>query len=329
MKDNKLWYEKISIWVTIIVGICGIFGFSIFKDISLINNGKHIENDSAPFSAPAKNTDVNNETNNAFSKSTEFNSADEDQTQTITSTWNNGTLIINSDKIIDAPPNPVKHDIQIVVQINSSSYPENEIEVYNNDKEKELLYKAKEYCDNKKYDDAITIYVCDELKDNPYAKTNIGYLYAHGYGYEENVETALKIYDSIDMDIAKRNKLALLITSNMDGKNDAEIKILIDYFIDKNDYYVQNYITNCIYGKNVESLSDREKNILCTLKDLYVLEIGDTINSQQPHYLNGAYNKLIFTGSSLDFNNDHTTSTYYHYNVFQYMYLDWLEKIYT
>lgn len=44
MKDNngKPWYEKISIWITIIAGICGILGISIFSNISFIedNNGK-------------------------------------------------------------------------------------------------------------------------------------------------------------------------------------------------------------------------------------------------------------------------------------------------
>lgn len=41
MKDNKPWYEKVSIWITIIVGICGIFGISVFGNISLLNNNKN------------------------------------------------------------------------------------------------------------------------------------------------------------------------------------------------------------------------------------------------------------------------------------------------
>lgn len=40
MKDNKPWYEKISIWVCIISGICGILGISVFGIISLIINNK-------------------------------------------------------------------------------------------------------------------------------------------------------------------------------------------------------------------------------------------------------------------------------------------------
>lgn len=267
--------------------------------------------------------------NDAPSETITSNSSNQNESTTTTSIDSSldDMLVAKVDKLV-APSNPVKHDIQIIFSINSSGYPEEEIEIYNNDKEKELLYKAKELCENRNYDEAITIYVCDELKDNPYAQVNIGYLYAHGYGYDEDVEAALNIYDSIDMDIAKRNKLALLITSNKDGKNDAEIKNLIDYFVNKNDYYVQNYITNCIYCKNVEALNDREKNIICNLKDLYILELAGKINSTHTYNLNHAYKKLIYTGLTYDLNENYTTSAYYHYDVFQYMYLDWLEKIY-
>lgn len=41
MKDNKPWYEKIYIWVAIIVGICSILGISVFDDISLFGNNKN------------------------------------------------------------------------------------------------------------------------------------------------------------------------------------------------------------------------------------------------------------------------------------------------
>lgn len=30
VKDHKSWYEKISIWITIIAGICAILGISVF-----------------------------------------------------------------------------------------------------------------------------------------------------------------------------------------------------------------------------------------------------------------------------------------------------------
>ncbi len=38
MKDKKPLYEKISIYITIVVGICGILGISMFDNISLFKN---------------------------------------------------------------------------------------------------------------------------------------------------------------------------------------------------------------------------------------------------------------------------------------------------
>lgn len=229
------------------------------------------------------------------------------------------------------PPNPVKDNIQINLKIYSSVYP-NETDNYNNDKEKELLNKAKEFCESGKYDEAFKIYMCDELKDNSYAQINIAYLYAHGYGCTENIEEALKIYDSINMDIAKRNKLALLITSNSDGINDKEIVQLINYFNERNDYYIQNYITNCLYNKNVELLTDEERNITCHLKDLYVIKFIDKINSTRTFNLNQAYKKLVYEGLSYKTNGTgiyFSAPAYYSYYVYQYSYLNWLERIYT
>ena len=40
MKDKKSWYEKASIWITIVVGICGILGISIFGSKSLLKNNE-------------------------------------------------------------------------------------------------------------------------------------------------------------------------------------------------------------------------------------------------------------------------------------------------
>lgn len=38
MKDHKSWYEKISIWITIVAGICAIFGISIFSNKALFKD---------------------------------------------------------------------------------------------------------------------------------------------------------------------------------------------------------------------------------------------------------------------------------------------------
>ena len=38
MKDHKPWYEKTSIWITIIAGICAILGISVFGDRPIFRN---------------------------------------------------------------------------------------------------------------------------------------------------------------------------------------------------------------------------------------------------------------------------------------------------
>lgn len=316
-----------GIWLLVFTIVTAIYFYT--KQDKLNDNEDIITDDYSRTSTISKSDIDDSNSGDAASETVTSDSLDEEKSESTASVEISfdDSLVVEVDER-GIPSNPVKHDIQIIFSINSSSYPEEEIGIYNNDKEKELLHKAKELCEKENYDEAITIYVCDELKDNPYAKVNIGYLYEHGYGYEVDVEAALNIYDSIDMDIAKRNKLALLITSNKEGKNDAEIKNLIDYFINRNDYYVQNYIANCLYGKNVEALNDRERNIICELEDLYILELAERIDSKKIYSSHNAYKKIIYMGSTFDWDENRRISCYYHYNVFQYMYLDWLDKIY-
>lgn len=40
MKDNKSWYEKISIWITIVAALFAILGISVFGSKSLIRNNE-------------------------------------------------------------------------------------------------------------------------------------------------------------------------------------------------------------------------------------------------------------------------------------------------
>lgn len=40
MKDQKPWYEKIGIWITIVSGICAILGISLFGNKSVLKNNK-------------------------------------------------------------------------------------------------------------------------------------------------------------------------------------------------------------------------------------------------------------------------------------------------
>ena len=38
MNNHKLWYEKISIWIGIVAGVCAILGISVLDNISLFKN---------------------------------------------------------------------------------------------------------------------------------------------------------------------------------------------------------------------------------------------------------------------------------------------------
>lgn len=38
--NNKPWNEKLGVWITIIAGICGILGISVFGSKSLIRNSE-------------------------------------------------------------------------------------------------------------------------------------------------------------------------------------------------------------------------------------------------------------------------------------------------
>ena len=40
MKDNKPWYEKVGIWITIVAGILAILGISVFDDKSIFKDNK-------------------------------------------------------------------------------------------------------------------------------------------------------------------------------------------------------------------------------------------------------------------------------------------------
>lgn len=56
MNNDKPWYEKVSIWITIVAGIFGILGISIFGGRGIINNTK--EQDSTNYSTNITTTKV-------------------------------------------------------------------------------------------------------------------------------------------------------------------------------------------------------------------------------------------------------------------------------
>ncbi len=86
MNNKKTWYEKASIWVTLISGICAILGVSIFGGRSLINSEdtaaenvsqSHLDESRENNNSSQQNMDSINESKDTFiSKETENESED-------------------------------------------------------------------------------------------------------------------------------------------------------------------------------------------------------------------------------------------------------------
>lgn len=79
--------------------------------------------------------------------------------------------------------------------------------ISSNDPQHDQLVAGKQYVDNENYEMAFKTFNSEELKYNEFAQINTAYLYAHGLGVEEDIPKAMKIYDGVDTDEAKRNKL--------------------------------------------------------------------------------------------------------------------------
>lgn len=202
--------------------------------------------------------------------------------------------------------------------------------IYNNDLQRDQLLEGKICFDNKDYETAFKIYNSEELKYNDYARINTAYLYAHGLGVEENIFKAMEIYDEVDTDEARRNKLGLLIASNDQGSNNEQILELIDYFIAKDDYYVWDFLSFSKFGKGInemlqEDTSFKQSFSYC-LSDLYIWESERGKYTNPPR--NTAYVWYIFVGADFDYNTYKAQSLpYFYYDVYQLKYLKCIDKI--
>lgn len=195
------------------------------------------------------------------------------------------------------------------------------------DEEASLLKRAKEYIEKGNFKEAIQIYTRKKLINNEYSKLNMAYMYAHGCGVEQSTKTAMKIYESINSNEAKRGKLALLIVTNSKGKNDKKILLLINQLIKEKDFYTLNYVSHCKYDKNNEELTDKERKTPITM---------DEINKEkcvQVSYVSAlqkgdVYFRFALMGATTGENKNGNIEIYYKYGVYTHQYLEWLEMIY-
>ena len=178
------------------------------------------------------------------------------------------------------------------------------------------------------YDLAYECFSDDLLIDNEYAKINIAYMLSHGYGTNQDVDKAIKIYSSIGTDSAKRNLLGTLIASNHNGDNNDKIADLIDYFLDNKDRVVCDYLSHCLMDISFDSLvkqgggaSDLRS---ITWDRLYRYELTDESTHFSNPPRNTGYQIYIFIGANYE-EDDGSLPSYY-YETYDLMYINILDS---
>ena len=198
---------------------------------------------------------------------------------------------------------------------------------FGTEEEARLLSLAKQYFNAGDYQMAFSIYSSEELKENDYAIINRAYCYAHGYGTISNTEIAMSLYNSVCSYEARRNKLALMITSNSNGVYDSEILGEFDYFSPIKNYNVLNYLSLCKYGKSIDSISKESFEI--ELSDIYCYElIEDKMYATSQSAFSTTYDKLVFVGTVTGSSPSGMRGIYYRYQLYRLHHLYWLERLF-
>lgn len=111
-------------------------------------------------------------------------------------------------------------------------------------KEGYQLVNAQIFYENEEYDKAISILQDSSLRDSEYAKLDMGYMYAHGYGVKQDTDKAIEYYNSCTLQQAHKNKLALLIVTNKSGDKNDEINDELSYLISVQDSDIIDYLNS-------------------------------------------------------------------------------------
>lgn len=104
-----------------------------------------------------------------------------------------------------------------------------------------------EYMD---YNKAKHLFELASTHDNPYSVTNLGYMYEHGFGVEQDVQKAIQYYTK-GAELGNNtsyNNLALIYYFGAGGM-DCDFNSAIHYFkqVNTNEYQVCNYLADCYY----------------------------------------------------------------------------------
>ena len=227
----------------------------------------------------------------------------------------NGTIIIIEGNVINTTP---AEDV---------TNPAEETKAYGTTAQTRLLHKARQYYEDGNYTAALGIYTSPELRDNDYAIINLAHFYAHGYAVDADISLAMKLYDSVDSDDARRNKLALMIFSNDGGKYDDEIADSFQYFFEAKDYYVLNYWSLCKYGKLFDLHAVKQFDY--ELSDFKGYEAVWThyFTSSQSSFTH-TFDKLVYNGTISGSNAMGEKGIYYRYTYYRRKHIEWIDRLY-
>lgn len=246
----------------------------------------------------------------------------------------------------------VKTEIERFIKILFNGYKNN---VSSNIQKNKLLEESYSLYLNKDYKKIFHILELDEIKTNPIALTNLGFLYAHGYGTEINIEKALQLYNQAKTEDAKLNKLALLIATNkpvlqneresensiisISGKskelesptlyaNDAQILEIIDELLMNGNKVFWDYICLCKYNKHFAQIVAENPsitdNITVQINDLEKIELIDTKSYSNPP-INEPFHKYKFIDSYYNASTICSSPSFV-YEIYQLKYLSVIDR---
>lgn len=223
-----------------------------------------------------------------------------------------GTVIINNGviNVSDVATQPPDSDIS-----------------YGTEGETHLLRQAKQYFMDGDLDSAFQIYTSAELSNNDYATINRAYFYAHGYVIDCNPDYAMELYNSVDSDDARRNKLALMIACNNNGQYTDEIDSSLQYFISKKDYNVLNFLSLCMDQKRIDpSTVDQFDYDISKLKRYRFVWTKYFTIPQSVRTL--PFEKLVFEGTVPGANLSGQKGIYYCYSYYRLSNFEWIDLLY-
>ncbi|MBD5444628.1 MAG: hypothetical protein HDR29_03660 [Lachnospiraceae bacterium] len=183
MKDNKQWYEKLSIWIAIIAGICGILGISVFDNRSLFKNAE-ADSEIINYESDDKkdNNDNTIEDGNSIQEETFVSDSQKDNSQEVT----DGDIIFSEEELF------IERNFDLIQEL-KTKYLYEDTEIIKNDSVEFYIYESAGYI----FQDLIKTEECNKLllmgDGVPYTKVIILDYYSDEVIYTFSPENSHKI----------------------------------------------------------------------------------------------------------------------------------------